>query len=319
MALFVSFIVMGLILGVGMMLAPALPTPQPRVALSAVLSFAIVLSGALFHASLFGWNTLMVDYLWFALITGVFLGGTLTIGMQKYEAALAAGEDADSGWPSVRQMGVFFGWGICILLLISFLDASSTALAENVDLQSRIDAMNQSTSLENLDSLQGNIGPGIPVLLVYFDTQLPIEMDAVYGGLTVTLHVLLIWLFHDIALEISTDIDRRWLIMALSPVLAALFLSDIVLLGSILFVLAFWVFVVRWMRESQSSDLIAASICAAAAILIHPYSAIGLAIGYGVAVWFAPRQLWWQRWGTGTVLLTGLILIGLFPWLLTTV
>ena len=45
----------------------------------AALALAVVIGGSLFWAMLFGWNTLVIDYLLFALVTVIFLGGTLSL------------------------------------------------------------------------------------------------------------------------------------------------------------------------------------------------------------------------------------------------
>ena len=78
MSLFVVFIFAAVLLGAGAMLSPAWRTAQPRIALSAALCLALVVGGAVFYTEAFGWDTLVVDYLLFALLSGVVLGGTLS-------------------------------------------------------------------------------------------------------------------------------------------------------------------------------------------------------------------------------------------------
>ena len=78
MSLFIVFILLAVLLGAGVMLAPAWRTAQPRIGLAATLCLALVTGGAVFYAEIFGWNTLGVDYLLFALLSGVVLGGTLS-------------------------------------------------------------------------------------------------------------------------------------------------------------------------------------------------------------------------------------------------
>src|SRR5688500_19575916 len=85
MPLFIFFILGAVIIGTGALLAPAWPTSQPCIGLAAALALGIVVGGALFWAMLFGWNTLAVDYLLFALVTTIFLGGTLTYGQKRAE------------------------------------------------------------------------------------------------------------------------------------------------------------------------------------------------------------------------------------------
>ena len=114
------FIFGAVALGAGAMLAPALPLTAttvrqnraPRVGLAAALALAFVVDGALFLAALFGWDTLTIDYLWFALVVGIFLTGTLALGTSRGEEAGL--RDRDLGWPGVREL-VFFG---LVLLLV---------------------------------------------------------------------------------------------------------------------------------------------------------------------------------------------------------
>jgi hypothetical protein len=103
--IFVAFLFISLILGSGSMLAPALPTNGPRIALAGTLSLAFITTGTVFIAALFGWDTLVIDYMWFAAIVGVFFAGSLSAGMFRAEAA--GGTKTYGGWPGGREL-LFF-------------------------------------------------------------------------------------------------------------------------------------------------------------------------------------------------------------------
>jgi hypothetical protein len=103
--IFVIFVFAAIVFGAGAMLAPALPTYGPRVGLAAALTLAFVIGGALFWSSLFGWDTLVIDYLWFALLVIIFLGGTLSAGMLRAEAK--GGGREYGGWPGPRELAFF--------------------------------------------------------------------------------------------------------------------------------------------------------------------------------------------------------------------
>jgi hypothetical protein len=81
MPIFVIFVFGSIVMGAGSMLAPALPTRGPRIGLAAALVLAIVVVGALAYAALFHWDTLILDYMWFAILVGIFLLGTMSAGM----------------------------------------------------------------------------------------------------------------------------------------------------------------------------------------------------------------------------------------------
>ena len=102
MSLFVVFIVGAVLLGAGAMLSPAWRSAQPRVALAATLCLALVVGGAVFYAEAFAWNTLVVDYLLFVLLSGVVLGGTLSTAQARAEAKGEQLADRDQGlaWPA---------------------------------------------------------------------------------------------------------------------------------------------------------------------------------------------------------------------------
>jgi hypothetical protein len=101
------------------MLAPAWNTAQPRIGLSAALALGLVMGGAIFWAMLFGWDTLVIDYLLFALVTAIFLGGTLSYGQKRAEARGEVLLDADQGWPGPRDLLFFAFVALLFIILIA--------------------------------------------------------------------------------------------------------------------------------------------------------------------------------------------------------
>lgn len=291
MVLFVTFILLGLTLGVGTMLAPALPTRHPRIAASGVLVLALVLSGSVFLGALFGWNTLVVDYLWFAVIIAIFLGGTLTIGMHRIEEALARGQAALAGWPGPCTLLAFFGWLVVILIIVLALPTPS----------------NYRTLPPTVDFQTGNLG--VVLLITYFDTQLPATSDHVYQGLLVLITLALTWLLYDISNEIEAHETVGWGLTLAAPLMLAGF--DVVLLLATLFSLNFGFFALRWCREAHQFEGVAAAVCGTAAVLSYPYAAGILACGYLLLGAMTP----YRRWLVGLMGITILITLGLLPWL----
>ena len=116
MQLFIVFILGAVVLGAGSMLSPAWRTAQPRIALSASLCLALVVGGAVFYAEAFGWDTLVVDYLLFALMSGVVLGGTLSHAQARAEAKGETLPDEEQGWPGPYDL-VFFAVAAFVILI----------------------------------------------------------------------------------------------------------------------------------------------------------------------------------------------------------
>lgn len=291
MVVFVTFIVSGLTLGVGTMLAPALPTRQPRIAVSAVFVLALILSGAVFLGASFGWDTLVIDYMWFAMIIGVFLGGTLTIGMSRIEEALARGENADTGWPGPRTLATFWGWFIIVLLIVSTISTPS--------------------AYQNLPTSVNFKAPhlGATILLTYFDSQLTANSDHVYHGVLAVMVLLLIWLLYDFSNELDARESVSWGLTLAAPVLLMGF--DLALILATLFSLGFGFFALRWGQAGYRFEALAASICGAAAVLSNPY-AVGFMVG-GYLLLGAFTPIW--RWLWGLVGIALLMVLGLLPWL----
>ena len=80
------------------MLAPVFATAQPRVGLASTVALAFVMSGGILWTRFIGWDTLVIDYLLFGLVSLVVLGGTMVQAHQK-----ATGDDTietDSEWMS---------------------------------------------------------------------------------------------------------------------------------------------------------------------------------------------------------------------------
>jgi hypothetical protein len=115
MPLVIVFVFGAVVVGAGAMLAPAWPTAQPRIGLMAALALGLVIGGAVFWAMLFGWNTLVIDYLLFALVTSIFLFGTLSYGQKRAEKRGEELADADQGWPGPIDL-LFFAFAALVFI-----------------------------------------------------------------------------------------------------------------------------------------------------------------------------------------------------------
>lgn len=191
MQFFILFIFGAVIFGAGAMFAPAWHTSQPRVGLAATLALALVVGGAVFWAELFGWDTLVIDYLLFALMSSVVLGGTLSQAQERAEAKGEELSDAEQGWPGPEDLA-FFGIVSLIVMLPLFLfrlplgaDASTTSY---LTLTARFGGSFDTLAPYHPD-VQVLFSPGFHALTAYLSQQLgqPIPMIQMAVGAVMTL------------------------------------------------------------------------------------------------------------------------------------
>jgi len=205
MTLLVLFVFSSVVMVAGAMLAPAWPTAQPRIALNAALALGVVLGGAIFWAMLFGWNTLVIDYLLFALITVIFLGGTLSYGQRRAEKRGAELLDQDQGWPGPGDLAFF--------ALVAFIFALPTLIFPvplGTDAQGfgYLGLMVKlGGGFRTLTPWQPEIeylyAPGFPLLIAYLSQQLGVGLHTVQVAVGGVLSLILVWLAYDFGSEVQ--------------------------------------------------------------------------------------------------------------------
>ncbi|MEL7434222.1 MAG: hypothetical protein AAFN11_09760, partial [Chloroflexota bacterium] len=77
MSFFIAFVLGSVLMGAGAMLAPAWSGDDNHVGLSTGAILAIVVVGAMAQTRLLDWDTLVIDYIIFGVVSAVILGGTL--------------------------------------------------------------------------------------------------------------------------------------------------------------------------------------------------------------------------------------------------
>lgn len=262
MSLFVVFIFAAVLLGAGAMLSPAWRTAQPRVALSATLCLALVVGGAVFYTEAFGWDTLVVDYLLFALLSGVVLGGTLSTAQARAEARGEQLADRDQGWPGPEDLA-FFAL-VALLIVIPLLH-----LAAPLGTQGQVSALHSLTTREgesftSLAPLAPNakviIAPGFHALSAYLSQQLGHPVPLIQMSVSAVIVYLLVWLAYDFGAEIRDKRLGRAMAIALL-LCGGLHLSNLdghfVELLALLFMLAFLVYALRCLRRFNLADVVA--------------------------------------------------------------
>ncbi len=322
MPIFVIFVFASIVFGAGAMLAPALPTHGPRVGLSGALTLAFVISGALFWASLFGWDTLAIDYLWFALLVIIFLGGTLSAGMARSESA---GKDY-GGWPGPRELAFFTMVGIIFAAPALTLPVPLDTDAQGFGYLALM--LRNSGSLTTLAPYHPEItylySPGFPALVAYLGHQLNAGLQNIELAVGAVLSVLFVWVAYDFGNELDRDkVRRTGMVMAVCALIGTgLFAADLdshyTALMALVFALAFLTFAIRFHREGRRSDFIAAAITLAAVPLAQPDVTIILILGYVpwlITMWLAKPRPTVRRWLGLAAGIPLLALIGLAPWL----
>ncbi len=323
MILFVMFIFGAVVIGAGAMLAPAWNTAQPRIGLAAALALGVVVGGAVFWAMLFGWNTLVVDYLLFALVSSIFLFGTLSYGQKRAEKRGEELADADQGWTSARDL-LFFGFAALIFVIPALivpvpLDTDAQGFGY-LALTARLGG-----TFDTLAPFHPEIhylySPGWSALIAYLNHQLGLGLQIVQMGVAAVLCLLLIWLAYDFGSELRDKrLGRAMGIAMLGGVglFTAYMDSHYTTLLALVFALAFLTYTTRYLRHHTLPDAIAAGLMLGAVVLCQPDTTIILALGYApwlLTMWLGKPRPTPRVW---LVLLLGvplIALIGLAPWL----
>lgn len=324
MILFVMFIISAVVIGAGAMLAPALPTRQPRIGLAAALALGVVIGGALFWAMLFGWDTLVVDYLLFALVSSIFLFGTLSYGQKRAEKRGEELADAEQGWTSMRDL-LFLAFAALVFIVPALIvpvpldtDAQGFGyLALTAQLGGSFD-----TLAPFHPEITYLYSPGWTALMAYLNHQLGLGLHIIQMGVAAVLCLLLVWLAYDFGSELQDKRLGRAMGIAMLGGLGlftAYMDSHYTTLLALVFALAFLTFVTRYLREQHLIDFIAAGLMLGAVVLSHPDTTIILALGYApwlLTIWLGKPRPTPRTW---LMLLLGVPLVAVLaisPWLL---
>ncbi len=274
MSLFVVFIFGAVLLGAGAMLSPAWRTAQPRIALSATLCLALVTGGAVFYAEAFVWDTLVIDYMLFALLSGVVLGGTLSTAQARAEARGERLADHDQGWPGPEDLAFF---ALVALVVITPL----FHLAAPLGVQGQITAFHSLTTREgeSFSSLapfapQSGVvvAPGFHALSAYLSLQLDHNIPLIQLSISAVVVFLLVWLAYDFGAELHDK--RLGRAMAIALLLCAgmhrSFLDGhFSELLALLFTAAFLLYALRLLRQFNLADLVAGGLMLGAVIITN--------------------------------------------------
>ncbi len=329
MQLFIVFILGAVLLGAGSMLSPAWKTAQPRIGLAATLCLALVVGGAVFYASAFGWDTLVVDYLLFALLSGVVLGGTLSSAQARAEAKGETLSDSEQGWPGPQDLAFFAIVAVIILIPLVNIVAPLGTQGQILGFHTLTTRFGESfTSLAPYYPEQIVIvSPGFHALTAYLSQQLEQPIPMIQMSVTAVVLYLCVWLAYDIGAELENKRLGRAMAVALL-LCGGVFISYLdghfTEIMGLLFTLAFLMYALRMIREFSWADMVAGGLMMGAVVYTNLTMSIVLILGFiplCVLVWLTPQserssaQLSKSRLGL-TLGFPIVMLIGIAPWLL---
>jgi hypothetical protein len=325
MPLFTIIVFLAIAVGVGTMLSPIWPTRQPRIALAAVLITGLVAGGAVFWATAFGWQNLVVDYILFGLVSGVVLGGTMAQAGRQHGSDEVL-EDRDVGWPSMVDMAVLAMVGLAFALpaVLTIVPAGTGAQATAVHTL----AIQRSGDFASLAPFLPDVTvadpPAMQTLSAYLANQLRQPIPTILFGLAAAFGLLALWLAYDAGTEMRDKHLGRALGLALlaGQGLMGLYLNGhfTAMLG-LLFALAAVIYVDRYRQHGYPMDLIGAGLMIGATVLAERSASLVL-IGatllwlLGMWLWPAAQRPGVRRW---LMLLGGAFAIAgaaLAPWFL---
>jgi hypothetical protein len=323
MPLFVIFIFGAVVIGAGAMLSPAWHTAQPRIGLAAALSLAVVVGGALFYAFLFGWNTLVVDYLLFALVTSIFLFGTLSYGQARAEKRGETLTDRDQGWPGMRDLLLFGVAALAFLIPAYLLPVPLDTDAQGfgyLALMARLGG-----DFHTLAPFRPEISylyaPGFPALIAYLSQQLGQGMHQVQIGVAAVLALVLVLLAYDFGAEFYDKRTARAMALAMFGGLGLFTTymdSHYTTLIALVFAFAFVIYALRFLRHGTLPDLIAAGLMLGAVVICHPDTTIILFLGYApwlLSMWIGKPRPTLRRWAGLAVIVPLVGVAAIAPWL----
>ncbi len=324
MPLFVIFVFGAVILGAGAMLAPAWPTQQPRVALSAALALAIIDGGAVFYGALVEWDILVVDYLLFTLITGIFLGGTLAVGQARAERKGEEFSDAEQGWPGPQDLSVLF---VIALIFIIWLFILPVPFGDDAQEASYLayavregDAFN--TLAPHYPELNHLYAPGFGALTAYLSHQLGQPIYIVQFAVGVILAIIVVWMAYDLGAELRNKRLGRALALAMLfglGVLGMMLNGQFIALQGLVFCMAFIIYAIRYLLHAYPLDALAAGLMLGATVITSPMLTIIALLGYIpwlATMWLGNPRPTRSQWLILALVVPIIALFAVSPWLL---
>ncbi len=288
MQFFVMFIFGAVILGAGAMLAPALPTGQPRIGTAAALALALVTGGAVFWTQLFGYDPLLMDYLLFALVSGVVLGGTLSSAQARAEAKGQELTDADQGWTGPQDLVFFALVGLLLVLLSGF---SMTIQSETAP-------------------------PIYQLLLNYLIAQLEQAPSLIETSIGTVLAFLSAWAIYDVGSELAGKrLGRTMALVAVFMLPILLLNAQFIWLMGVLYGSGALLFLLRSGRQLARLELVVGGLLLGATLEVNVFLFVGVVLFWVILCALNPVGT--QQRLKNSLIMLGVMVIATAPWWLT--
>ena len=273
---------------------------------------------------LLGWNTLVIDYLLFALVTGIILFGTLSYGQKRAEARGETLLDSDQGWTSARDL-LLFGFAALIFVIpVLILPVPLDTDAQGFGYLSLIARMGG--DFRTLAPFHPEItylySPGFLTLTAYLSQQLGQGLHQIQFAIAAVLCVLLVWVAYDFGAEVRDKRLGRAMALAMIGGLGlftAYMDSHFTTLLALVFAFAFLTFTVRYLNQRYLVDAIAAGLLLGATVISHPDTTIILGLGFVpwlLTMWFGKPQPTLRQWLVVLIGVPVIALMAIAPWLM---
>ncbi len=302
MAAFIVFMLFGgMLLGGGAMLSPAWPTQNPRIGLAGTLALALVAGGAVFWAMTFGWDPLVVDYILFALVTSVFLGGGLSFGQARAEARGETLSDADQGWTGAEDLLLFAGAALLFVSVTLLYPGPPGPVAEQQGFMAL--AAKLGGSFDTLAPFYPDERfahpPAFNAISAYFSRQMNQPVPLIQFGLTALMALLLTWLIYDFGSEVRDKRLGRGMAGALligTGLVSALLAGSFSAVMGVLFTMTLIVYALRYRLHAWPGDAIGAGLMLGAVLIAHTVLFFEVLLVYGILLALSIGRLSGRQW-----------------------
>jgi hypothetical protein len=308
-------LLIGVLLGLGILAAAALPTPGLRVGLGAVAALAAIVDLTWLLAPLIGWSAGLGDAAWIA----VFVAAT-GLALRRQRSAPDRWH-----WPPARDLAalllVSLAFGAVLLVLPVPLDTDAQGFGYlALMLRDGGDYMALAPWHPEIEYLYAPAQPG---LVAHLSARFTPGIHVLQMALGAAVAALVAWAAYDLGCELSDRrLGRAFLLAALggTGLLTAFMDSHYTALLALAFSLGFLTFALRALHAPGAWDGVLAAICLAAVPLSQPDTTIALIIGYApwlLVVWLARPRPTMRAWLTVAVWIPLGALLLVAPWLVS--